>query len=338
MQDIIIYGATYDTKNTLYLLGDNENILFYVDRDPQKIGRLFNGREVKTPEILNDYKGLPVYITCRRSYIEVYDYLQGIGIKDIRFLGDEIWRRNVKATLIFRELNTSRCINLGKLLSNTYCGEMLLEEIPYIYGGSGIMDYAFLKSLCKKYNISGYCEIGSYIGTSINIMSKICEKVYSITAAPGGEYSMASWCRDKNMPDYSERQAGGDNIIHYYEDSKYFDYKSIADNIDLYFIDADHSYNGVYCDTHNVFRTRKENSFVVWHDFMQIEADYEVVVAIRDALGDEFKNVYCVDNNMCAIYIPSAHKNDFPLTEKKYIPYDENPKLFVYDTKIQIRK
>lgn len=48
--------------------------------------------------------------------------------------------------------------------------------IYHIYGGSSTLDYAFLFVICKKYDIKGFCEIGSYIGTSIENLYPMLEK------------------------------------------------------------------------------------------------------------------------------------------------------------------
>ena len=96
----------------------------------------------------------------------------------------------------------------------------------------------------------------------------MCERCHSVTLLPGEKYSMKNWCKTHNIPDYSERLATLPNIIHLYGDSKEFDFSSTKDEIDIYFIDGDHSYSGVKADTENIFRNRKPDSFVVWHDFL----------------------------------------------------------------------
>ena len=94
--------------------------------------------------------------------------------------------------------------------------------------------------------------------------------------------------------DYQGRLSHNEKIIHYYTDSKVFDFSKHADSVDLYFIDGDHSYQGVYSDTKNIFSNRKEQSIVVWHDFKLGQNEYraEVIKAVYDALGKDFDNVY----------------------------------------------
>lgn len=180
-------------------------------------------------------------------------------------------------------------------------------------------------------------EIGTYIGESLKAASDICEECYSITAPVDAPYHMRNWCRERNLPDFSDRLANDDNVIHYYCDSKKFDWSKIPNDIDLYFIDGDHSYNGVYVDTKNVFAHKKPNSIVIWHDFKNANSwdmNSGVAVAVKDAIGDEFENVFCVDNNMCGIYLPKSIQNDF---EMKPCSYTEAPQeMFFYECDIKV--
>ena len=179
--------------------------------------------------------------------------------------------------------------------------------MTFTQAGSQVLDYIFLKSITEKYHWKTYLEIVTYIGESINILTDCCEKLYSIIAPIGTPYSMAAWCRHYNISDYSERLAYSDKIIHYYTDSKLFDFTQIKDKVDLYFIDADYSYDGVYEDTKNVFSTKKDDAIVIWHDFRKIGFQYneEVIRAVKDVLGEKFKNVYVTDHNLCGIYLLS---------------------------------
>ena len=79
----------------------------------------------------------------------------------------------------------------------------------------------------------------------------------------------------------------------WYGDSKRFDYSS-AREVDLFFIDGDHSYSGVYCDTVNVFDNRKE---VDIRDFRTAILNTKLVYpdVIRKELvrfNEEFSDIY----------------------------------------------
>ena len=103
----------------------------------------------------------------------------------------------------------------------------------------------------------------------------------------------------------------------------------MPNDIDLFFIDADHCYEGVYNDTKNVFSIRNKESIVIWHDFKRAhEYRVEVINAVRDALNENFKNVYVTNNNICGIYLPENKQQ--ALTYKK-CTYEINSPLYTYD-------
>ena len=126
----------------------------------------------------------------------------------------------------------------------------------------------------------------------------------------------------------------------HYGDSKEFNFKSIKESIDLYFIDADHSYTGVYNDTKNVFDSKKEDSFVIWHDFKVTSWKYCGIAApaVKEVLGEKFKNVYLVDNrqNMCGIYIPEKYQSDFEYHEIYYS--EERQPMWAYEMEVKVHK
>jgi hypothetical protein len=145
---------------------------------------------------------------------------------------------------------------------------------------------------------------------------------------------MDLWCRCHNLPCYSDRLTYNKKIKHFYTNSQTFDFSQIADeDIDLFFIDGDHSYNGVYSDTKHIFEIKSEKAIVVWHDFRFQDLSYrgEVVNAVADVLGGQFSNVYVTDRNLCGIYIPPVYANDFKLHE---LQYEVNTALYTYDVQI----
>lgn len=237
-----------------------------------------------------------------------------------------------KSIMINNELDL-RTIDLGEWFLSV-SNEISLKELTFMLGGSGVLDYMFLKSLALKFNLKKYLEIGTYIGESINIMTDICEELISVTAEPRSEYSMMSYLKGCNLPDYSERLTYNEKITHVYGDSKKVNYEKYKD-VDLFFIDGDHTYDGVYVDTRNIFENRKEDSIVVWHDFKVGRNEYNPVAtrAVYDALGDDFQNVYVTDNNICAVYIPKKYRECFKLTRLKY---ETNRKLVTYSASYKI--
>lgn len=335
MKEVIIYGASETGKRCyLYLLERDIKVLFFVDSNPKLWNTSIYEKQVYPPDILSSFSDTCVFIasSSEKSVIEISNILYSYGIKNA-FEFDCHIKRCIPNKIV-KEINLLRTINLGVFLSTDH--QIYLKELTFIQGGSGVLDYAFLRALMLKFNLKKYCEIGTYIGESINIVSDLADVCYSITAPVGAEYSTKNWCMRYDIPDYSERLSKSENIIHYYINSHEFDYSTLDKDIDLYFIDGDHSYDGIKNDTENIFKHRKEDSFVVWHDFRDVR-DYltDTVMAIYDILGKEFENVYGINNNLCAIYIPPKYKNQFPLIERKYSDKED---LFVYDTILKIHK
>ncbi len=319
--DLIIYGAGRYAERTCRFLRriPNNNILFVVDRDENKQGKkMFCGFDVMPVSVLEECdRNTCIVVSVRDSYDEITDMLGNLGYHNISFglikeCDDNKERRN-----IYDVLHRNRCLNLGQMLKEN--GELCLNELPINGGGgSGMLDYAFLIILANKLNLKTYMEIGTNIGTSINVMSYVCDDCYGITAPIGSRYSMRQWCIDRDMPDFSSALIRRDNIHITYCDSKRYDFSKIGHDIDIFFIDGDHSYSGVCCDTKNVFSVRKDNSIVVWHDFKHALGGDDVVLAVRDVLEEEFENVFVTDSNICGVYIPPFFQDLFPMTQRKY--------------------
>lgn len=328
-EKIIIYGAGRIGKKALYCLKDDYDVMFFIDSDESKWGTYVDNLIINPPSILSNYCNTRLVIAS--SYFE--EILKNINIYSIKNVEifQVIMDRHISENII--EQLDKRTINLGCFFGNN--NSMLCRELTFLAGGSGVLDYFFLKQLAIRFNCAYYLEIGTYIGESINILSDVCKKLYSITAPLDAPYSMNNWCKKYKMPDYSERLAYSPKITHYYTDSKEFDYSKIPDDIDLYFIDGDHSYAGVYSDTKNIFKKKKKNAIIVWHDFKKQRNTYnvEVVQAVYDVLGEDFSNVYVTDNNICGVYIPDEYKDEFELCENKY---ETDRPLYVYDTELKV--
>lgn len=283
------------------------------------------GLPIKSPEALKRLRNVKVIIASI-FWKEILETIKNIEI-DILIYMPMLRDNDLKYEHIIEELN-KRTIDLGAFMKKEK--EIVCKELTFTTGDSTVLDYAFLKVLAERYGCKSYLEIGTYIGESINILTDCCEKLYSVTAPINGQYSMSRFCQRWNVPDYSERLTYNKKITHFFTDSKLFDFSHIEDEIDLYFIDGDHSYSGVYADTKNIFNIRKDNSIVVWHDFREDGFAYnvEVISAVKDALGNRFENVYVTNCNLCGVYLPDDYIQDFKMRELKY---EENAELYTYD-------
>lgn len=332
MRDIYVFGAGKIGKTACFYLRDTYKICAVLDNDTNKQGKELDGIPIVSPCVLNDRK-LKVIIATN-SWREIKEQLV------TEYQLDEIDVFELTITDIYSSINEEdlrgRTIDLGSFLYKNKT--LFCKELTFISGGSGVLDYALLKSLVLKFGFKSYFEIGTYIGESINVLTDDVERLYSLTAPLDAPYSMSSWCKSNNMPDYSDRLAQNRKIRHYYANSLEFDFTQLPKDIDLFFIDGDHSYNGVYSDTKNIFAIRKNNSIVVWHDFKYArnQINRDVVIAVKDAIGEkEFKNVFVTDNNLCGIYLPDEYKDAFSLVDCNYDSKQEH-KLYVYDTQLDV--
>ena len=316
MEKYIIWGAgDLGTQAYWYYKGRGE-VLFFIDKNIKRTKESIGEVNIYPIEKIHGHNDKTVVVAMHTQLREgVLEYLKENGFCKVTCFTPEIWRMRTESVLA--ELNEKRSIDLGEFLKS--CGEIKLL-LSCIRGSSLLLDYAFLRGVAQRFKCRKYLEIGTYIGDSLQAVADICEECHSLTAKPGSEVSMADFCREADIPDYSGYLADLPNVIHHYcDDSKVYDYTQLPDDIDLYFIDADHTYKGVYWDTRNVFAHRKSNSLVIWHDVHGSTGESEgVVVAIQDALGDEFKNVFCVDNNWCGIYVPESMQENLKLSSRHY--------------------
>ena len=311
MEQIIIYGAGNTARFAYDYLTQTYYVYCFIDgKNPAKWGTAICGKAVCSPEILLEHRDMAVVVASiyadeilreiRKYHLtKVYTYRCGIELYYPETMD---------------ELQTTRTIDLGAFFQR-HPEKTTCRELTFMYGGSGVLDYMFIKKVAELFHCKEYLEIGTYIGESINILTDCCEKLYSITAPLDSEFSMRNFCKWNGIPDYSERLTKSPKITHYYADSKAFDFSQLSREIDLFFIDGDHSYEGVYSDTKNIFSIKKEDAIVIWHDAKNSFGCYntQVLYAIRDALGDQFENVYVTDRNICGIYLPEKAKKDFPL-------------------------
>lgn len=323
LENVIIFGASALGEMTFIYYKNIRKILCFCDNDVNKHNTILNGLPIIAPEELIKFKDVKVIIASQ-YHREIAKQLSMLGITDfekspVGVVHEAEGMENFHIT----------AVNLGDFLIKTK--HLTFDNLTFINGGSGILDYAFLKSLMLNLNLSMYLEIGTFLGESIDAIHDVAEKCYSISLPNETLGSFMSEKGKKNFGRYFSYNK--QNVIHFETDSKIFDYSLILDDIDLVFIDGDHSYQGIYIDTKRIFDfIRPEKTVVVWHDF-KIGDFYrkDTVKAIFDAVPLTYqKNIYAVDNNMCAIYIPDKYLNEFS--------FDSDPGiLFSYRTTIEPR-
>lgn len=332
MQKAVIYGCGKVGKFVYEHCRYRYDILFFVDKNADVI-KCYDTVPVYFPQKLEEYPEVKILI----AVYDYHDVLNDIKRLDIFNKNIEIYNLNFEPVYSkgVAEALEERTINLGEWLQKNE--SQSCKELTFIPGGSHILDYTFLKLVAMKSGSKEYLEIGTYIGESINILTDCCEKLYSVTlpVESARRQFKPSW-----RTSFIGRLTTNKKIISYYTDSKQFDFSKHAETVDLYFIDGDHSYNGVYHDTKNIFMNKKEDAIVVWHDFKYTNAEYKeaVIHAVYDALGEDmFQNVYVTDNNACGIFIPPHRMNEFGFVMRDY-KNEENIPLYTYDVTLNCKK
>lgn len=196
--------------------------------------------------------------------------------------------------------------------------EVHIAPYAFLSGSSLATDFALLQLLCRKYQVKDYLEIGTWRGESAANVAPYVDNVYSFNL---GDEQLLSLGLEKNYVD-SHRFFSKDipNIQHVFGDSQTFDFDQLNKKFDLIFIDGDHSTEAVRRDTKKMMSYLKnEQSIIVWHDAKKDTEypRYEVLLGIYQALPTDMqKNVYLVENSLCAVYIPTSITSESPILNR----------------------
>ncbi len=329
-EKVILFGASKLGQAAKMLLTDKVNIVAFCDNDSNKWGKNFDGLNIVSPGKLLELKDIKVIITSS-CYREISNQLLESGIKNF-----EIFTYDLLNNASWNSLKKNysiKHINLGAFLDSIDSKKLQVSNFTFLTGGSGLLDILFLKALAVKFNAKTYLEIGTWMGESIAAVSEVVDNCYSVSLPDDdsdlGDY-FKRFLNKKNFSRYFSYRKN--NIKHYFVDSKEFNYKEIPQEIDLVFIDGDHSYEGVRADTKNIFKTiDTTKTIVVWHDFKERRNEYIVttVNAVYDAVPKNLQdNIFSVDNNMCGVYIPDKFVKEFSFDS----PSNE---IYSYSTKIE---
>lgn len=159
--------------------------------------------------------------------------------------------------------------------------ELLEGNLDHNEHSGFLTDYRVLHCLLRKYNPKSIFEIGTNIGSGVNVMA---------TALPEAKiFSLDLDCESmrKNSAEYPLESDGGDRVgsaarFPYTQlrgDSMTFDYSKHP--CEAYFIDGEHDYSHPYKETKEVLAIKP--MLIIWHD-----ADMHPVF---NAIKDNFEHV-----------------------------------------------
>jgi len=211
---------------------------------------------------------------------------------------EQLERMNISSYEIFNcglsDLHKNKT-NLRKISAAALVNELeqvTINDLSFIGGGSTVLDYFLLKAVAQKIHAKTYLEIGTWTGESISAVAEVVENCISISL------------EDESL----------DEI-----------FKNYCKKPDLVFIDGDHSFEGVYTDTKNIFNlVGYEDTVVIWHDYRTLRN--EIIqpthrAVIKGVPADYRDNLFLVHNSICGIYIPKKLQNLFYFDEDKDVLY-----------------
>lgn len=205
-----------------------------------------------------------------------------------------------------------------------------ISPFSFLDGSSLPTDFALLKSLAKRNEVSDYFEIGTWRGASVSNVASIVPNCYTLNLSDEQLESMG--LEEQYIKSHRFFSKNLKNVNHLFGDSKVFGFEKLNKKFDLIFIDGDHHYEGVKKDTETAFKLLKDDkSVIVWHDYAHSpeRVRWEVMMGIMDGTpAEKRKHLYHVSNTLCAFY----SKEDFPT--KKTVPNTFPDKTFTLDIKI----
>jgi predicted O-methyltransferase YrrM len=126
------------------------------------------------------------------------------------------------------------------------------------------VDMLYVSAIAAYFNVRKIFEIGTYLGrTTYHLARSVPEgTVYTLDLPPtqAGEYG-------PYLGAYLEARRCPSNVVRLEEDSRRFNTTPYQAQIDLVFVDADHSYEMVANDTSKALELVRPNGLVIWHDY-----------------------------------------------------------------------
>ncbi|MED4954416.1 class I SAM-dependent methyltransferase [Paenibacillus macerans] len=317
MKKKYIFGASKLGLLAFHYFDSAHNVIGFIDNDPNKHGTMFCGLKVYPPSIIQHGE---VEVIIASSYAPEIEK----QLLDMSFLDYCIFNCSVSVPLLKTSKhieNKLKSISAGALIDSLGM-KICIKDLTFLNGGSTVMDYFFLKAVAIKQRARTFLEIGTWTGESIASIAEVVNQCISISLPDGHPelYTVfKEYCEKENFSRFFSSRFH--NITHFQEDSLQFDYSKIDKNIDLVFIDGDHSYRAIKKDTENIFdKCGYKNTIVVWHDFktMRNELVQTTYQAVSEVIPDSLQsNLFTVQGTYCGIFVPDKYMHLFQVGEAK---------------------
>lgn len=184
--------------------------------------------------------------------------------------------------------------------------------VPIIGGfySISIFETQALCMLIRGIDARRVLEIGTMVGkTAVNIAHNLPEDghVYTLDLPEQRcKHDLGKYVRENEDVSHKITLLCGD--------SREFDFSPYYDDVDLMFIDGNHTYEYVLSDSENAVRCVRSGGFIVWHDF-----DYTQLAsttAIIEVCNEHGLCLACIDSTKLAI---AKNINDFRARQKREV-------------------
>lgn len=339
----VLFGASNFGKYVAGIIARSSNDILFCDNNPNLPSEVDGIRTITPAQLFDEYSDSRIIITSN-YYKEISRQLYENGI-----LNFEIARFDIEGSCGVLRYNSGvimglpevRLIDTGAFLSDLKL-PIVLPDRTFLLGSSSIVDFMVMQALAVKFSRKNYLEIGSFVGESLTAVCDHVETCVSLSIDAGDMFELIDM--DNFTSFFSKKKK---NIIHHQCDSKQFDYSSLNTVPDFVFIDGDHSYNGVFTDTKNIFSIiDPSEAIVVWHDFMSAgnQIGEELARGLYGAVDERFhEDIFAFDNDcvLGAVYLPKKFQEGLVFSKKANSahPQPKRSEIISYDVQVStIRK
>jgi predicted O-methyltransferase YrrM len=182
-----------------------------------------------------------------------------------RWLYDALNRARMDAEFnSVKQRSHVRDLYLTELFSGIEDTEVPVGSINEETGLPNKVDMLYVCSIAKYLRSQNIFEFGTYMGRTTFYLAWCLphSSVHTLNLPPAssGEYS-------PYVASYLKRRGSPANIQLIFSDSREFNTEPLKGQMDLIFIDADHSYEMVENDTRKALELLRPGGTIVWHDY-----------------------------------------------------------------------
>jgi Predicted O-methyltransferase len=153
-----------------------------------------------------------------------------------------------------------------------------------------------LAAICRHKRPRRVFEFGTNTGSSTLVMA--------INTTDQTEILTLDLDRSETVGSAYRNTEHNSKIRQLYGDSKTFDYAPFLGGVDLIFIDADHTYDGVKADTETAFELLRPGGVIVWDDYRWLDVHVECVgVTLFLNKFQSKRSVFNITGTRFAIYV-----------------------------------